>query len=352
MGNDAVFLMIGDLAVHWNGVLIMLAVAAGIILACRMRVRQGMGMDDMLIAALGSMAAGLVGARIYYCWNASEYFSGIKAMLDLTNGGYALYGALAGAFVATLITALVRKVSPGQLLDAQAPGLALAIAIGRWGAAFTGENLGDVTERLTFFPFAVYSEVEKEWRSSLFLYQSLIAAVLCVVLVMLVSRRYVQKTAGGTDGNIYMMFLLCYSLTQGIFEIYRADRLYFHPLFIVKLKTVPISLAVGAVVSAAVLSVFILRAMFKGGLKLNPGTIWPVFACAAGYLCCFNVTLRFPLSDTLAAVVAAAGAAGLILTGAVLYRNEALQDAPPQKTGMRRQPSPAKAPQSSASYWD
>lgn len=356
MGNDAIFLMIGDLAVHWNGLIIMLAVAAGIALACRLRVQQGCGADDMLIASLASMAAGLVGARIYYCWNASEYFSGTKAMLDLTNGGYALYGALIGALIATIITALLRKVSVGSLLDAQAPGLALAIAIGRWGAAFTGENLGDVTEKLNFFPFAVFSEVEKEWRSSLFLYQSLIAAVLCAVLVMLVRRCYVQRSMNSPAGNIYMLFLLCYSLTQGVFEIYRTDRLYFHPLFIVKLKTVPISLAVGAVLSAAVLSIFILRSMFKGGLKLNVSTLWPVLACAAGYVCYFNVTLRFPLSDTLAAVVAAAGAAGLILTGAALFLRETRNGASGGSYAAphRRAASPVsrKSAAKEPSYWD
>jgi len=357
MGNDAIFLMIGEFAFHWNGLIIMIAVAAGIILSCRVRVKQGCGVDDMLISALASMAAGLIGARVYYCWNASEYFSGTKSMLDLTNGGYALYGALIGAFIATIVTALVRKVNVGQLLDAQAPGLALAIAIGRWGAAFTGENLGDVTDKLTFFPFAVFSETENEWRSSLFLYQSLIAAALCLVLMRLVNRRYSQCTMKCNPGNIYMMFLLCHSLPQGVFEIYRADRLYFHPMFIVKLKTVPISLAVGAVISATVLSVFILRSMFKGGIKLNLSTIWPVFACAAGYVCYFNITMRFPLSDTLATILAAAGAGGLILTGAALfYREAGGSPALDQKRGetlkMSGSSTGRKKGRQVVSYWD
>jgi|GEM_PF-1648400 len=353
MGNDAVFLMIGDLAVHWNGLIIMLAAAAGAALACYARTRQGYGLDDMLIAVMASMAAALAGSRIYYCWNASEYFSGIGSMLDLTNGGYAVYGALIGAVIATAATALIRRVDPWELLDAQAPGLALAIAIGRWGAAFTGENLGDVTESLTFFPFAMYSEAEGEWRSCLFVYQSLIAAVLCAVLMKLVEGRYVRRTLGCRSGNIYLMFLLCYCLSQGVFEIYRTDRLYFHPIFINKLKTVPISLAVGAVISAAVLSVFILRAMFKDRLRLTLGTLWPVAACAAGYVCYFNVTMRFPLSDTLAILLAVIGAVILIATGWVLFVNE-LRQTPslPQNPRRRSAPSPRRTAPEANSYWD
>lgn len=362
MGNDAQFLIIGSFSVRWNGVIIMLAAAVGIITACSMRKAQKRNVDDMLFAAIAALVCGFVGARFYYYWNMEEQFSGNGGFLDLTNGGYGLYGGLFGFAAAILATALIRRRKPGELLDAAAPGIAIAVAIGRWGAAFTGENIGEITESFTFFPLAMYNETENSWRSSLFLYQSVIALVLFFVTQTLVKRKYADGVLDCASGDIFLLFAILYAAPQGVFEELRADRIYFNTVFIQKLQTVPVSLCMSAVASALALSVFILRAMKRKGINL--GTLWPVAACAAAYLCYFNITLRFELpSETLSKLVLIIGSVGLILVGIALFRSfvgtqgqeklpedntsrRGFDDAPARPAAKKRRSAPQ------PSYWD
>ncbi len=318
MGDNSLFLIIDNFAIYWNGVTIMIAVLAGMLLAAGLRVMQKRDMNNLLIASIASAAGAFIGARIFFYWNASEYFSDFWDIFNFTNGGYAVFGGIIGALVATIIVARVRKESIGELLDVMAPGLALAVSIGRWGALFTGENLGQPVEKLQKLPFAVYSESEGTWLSALFFYQSVIALIICAALVCLFRAKYSKHSLRCKTGDIYLMFLFLYSLPQGIFEMHRIDALFFHSLIILRLKSVPVSLAFSAICSAVTLSIFILRRVFRSGVSIS--TAWPVLACAVGYFSYFNVTLRVNLpSEELEQALVIVGGIILLITGIVLF---------------------------------
>ena len=318
MGDNARFLIIDGFSVHWNGIILMLALIAGAALVYFLRKFQKGSTDNLLICIIASLVGAFVGARIYYYWNAVELFRSFSEILSFSNGGYAVYGALIGAVVCIIICALVLKEPAGELLDVMAPGMALAIGIGRWGAAFTGENTGPAVERLQKFPFAVFNETEGTWMSGFFFYQSLIALFICAAVSTVFLRRYKTAEIRSRACDVFLLFILLYSLPQGVFELFRIDPLYFHPIFINKLKTVPISLAVSAVLSAAALSVMILRRMSLYGITI--ATSWPVAACAAGYFLYFNVTMRLELGgEELEKKLVYLGCAILLVTGFILY---------------------------------
>jgi len=317
MGDNARFLIINSFSVHWNGVIIALAMLACVLLSLFLRSMQRRSINNLLITAIVSIVCAFIGSRIYFYWNASEYFSGFGEIFSFTNGGYAMYGALMGAVVGTAACSYFLKESLGELLDVIAPGIALGIGIGRWAALFSGENLGPAVDSLQQFPFAVYSEAESAWMSAFFFYQSLIALVICGITCYLFFAKYVRKNLKCKTGDIFLMFALLYTLPQGVFELFRIDPLYFHPIFIKKLKTVPISLAWSAIFSAAVLSIFILRRVFRNGVSLS--TAWPVAACAAGYIGYFNITMRIEMPDNIANALVVIGCILLIVTGVALF---------------------------------
>jgi phosphatidylglycerol:prolipoprotein diacylglycerol transferase len=103
-----------------------------------------------------ALIGGIIGARIWHILfpPASMVAQGITTgfylthpldAINLRNGGLGIPGAVAGGVFAFWIYARVKKVSLAIWLDAVAPGLALAQAIGRWGNYFNQEVYGAPT---------------------------------------------------------------------------------------------------------------------------------------------------------------------------------------------------------------
>lgn len=370
MTENSIFLIIGDTLLYWHGLIVMLGVIAGAALSCFLRTWQGhKKLNDLLIAILISLPLALVGARIYFCWHGQSMFSDKSQYYDLSNGGYSVYGALFGVFIGIAIAALIQRRSVGEMLDVSVPGTALAIAIGRMGAAFSAENLGSEVTAGLFqrFPFAMYCENEGIWRSALFSYQSLIALLICAGSIYLVRQKYCEKTLACKKGDIYLLFVVVYFVIQGIFECYRTDALYFNAMRIQKLQTIQAGMPMGAIFSAAALAVFILRMMWRKKFALS--TLWSVFACAISYFCYFNIVLRVEIHDALAMFLFIGGCLGLIAIGVSLFLSSAeiqfdrstlgrprpsgRSDRParrqPESHGESRKPSRSKPPK--VDYW-
>jgi len=209
------------------------------------------------------------------------------------------------------------------MLDVSVPGTALAIAIGRVGAAFSGENLGGEVRAGLFqrYPFAMYSESEGIWRSALFTWQSLVALLLCAGAVYLIQQKYTRKTLSCKKGDIYLLFVVVYFVIQGAFESYRTDALYFDSSIVQKLGTVPAGMPMSAVFSAAALGFWIIRNMLRNKFALS--SLWHIPACAAAYFCYFNIVLRFEIHDALAILLFICGCLGLIAVAVSLFLSSA-----------------------------
>jgi len=84
--------------------------------------------------------AGLLGARIFHILEYPREFLADPAGMIFTRGGFTIFG---GLIVGTLTAAWYtrrKKVSIPLLLDAAAPGLMLAYAIGRIGCQISGDG--------------------------------------------------------------------------------------------------------------------------------------------------------------------------------------------------------------------
>lgn len=344
MTENSIFLIIGNTLIYWYGLVVCLGLLGGAALTCWLRHKQGhRDLSDMLIALLASLACSFIFARIFFCWHGNSMFNDSAQYLNLGNGGYSLYGALFGMPIGLAAAAMIQHRDVGEMLDVSVPGAALAIAIGRMGAAFSGENLGLEVSSGLFqrFPFAMYSENEGIWRSALFTYQSLFSLLLCAGALFLLNRKYGEKSLNCKNGDIYLLFVVFFFVLQGIFESYRVDALLFNSKLITKLQTVPAGMPLGAIFSAAALSVFILRLMWKKKFALST-LVYPL-ACAVSYFCYFNIVLRLEIPDALAIFLFAAGCLGLLAVGTHLFLSLAGVQLPAHQTS--RAPSrPTEAP--------
>ncbi|MEJ5927398.1 prolipoprotein diacylglyceryl transferase [Corynebacterium sp. H128] len=130
-----------------------LCIVAGILVAIwltkRRYLARGGNPDVVLDAALIAVPAGIIGGRIYHViTDNDQYFCDTCNPVDalkVTNGGLGIWGAVALGVLCVWVMMRVRKLPFAPLLDAAAPGIILAQAIGRLGNYFNQELYGGPT---------------------------------------------------------------------------------------------------------------------------------------------------------------------------------------------------------------
>ncbi len=138
-----------DLSIHAYALWILLGIIVGLVITNRRLVARGVESWLILDVAIFAVPLGIIGGRAYHVLtHPADYFAGqdLVHVLYVWEGGMAIFGALilggAGAWIACRFAGL-RFVT---LLDAIAPGLLIAQAIGRLGNYFNHELFGGPTD--------------------------------------------------------------------------------------------------------------------------------------------------------------------------------------------------------------
>lgn len=207
-----------------------LCIIAGIIVAMlianrRWRARGGTA-DSLETVIVVAIPFGIVGARLYHVITDYELYFGpgrhpIDA-LKIWNGGLGIWGAVALGALGAYLVARRRGIAFAALLDAIAPGLVVAQAIGRLGNWFNSELFG----RPTTLPWALqiapaYRPVGYQQYATFhptFLYELIWDLAVAVVLVR-ADRRYRLG-----HGKVFALYIVCYTAGRFWIEALRIDR--------------------------------------------------------------------------------------------------------------------------------
>jgi phosphatidylglycerol:prolipoprotein diacylglycerol transferase len=246
--------------IAFYGITIAIAMLAGLWLAMAVAKKTGENPDDYFNLAMVAIVCALIGARAYYVffqWD--SYKDNPIEILNLRQGGLAIYGGVIGGVLATWCFAKVKKLKFARLADTACMGLVLGQIIGRWGNFFNREAFGSYTDSLFAMQLplnAVYSwDVTQEMMDHLqtingvsyiqvhptFLYEGMWNLIL---LIFLLSYRKHRKF----EGEIFLMYLLGYGLGRAWIESLRTDQLW------IPGTTIPVSqvLAICLVILSAV----------------------------------------------------------------------------------------------------
>ena len=137
------------LEIAFYGCTMATGILVGYLLAAKEAKRTGQNPDDYLDMLLYAVFFALVGARLYYVLFKWDYYGkNLMQILNLRQGGLAIYGGIIGAFTTVYFFAKKRKLSWLQMLDTACPGLAAGQVIGRWGNFFNREAFGGYTDGL------------------------------------------------------------------------------------------------------------------------------------------------------------------------------------------------------------
>ncbi len=220
---------LGPLALRWYGLLIALAVLAGLALATRLG--KARDIDPTLIGDLLPLLVlgAVLGARLYYVvleWR--QYAANPMDALAIWRGGIAIHGALLGGILTTILFCRWRRQPFWPLLDVLMPAVALGQAIGRWGNFFNSEAFGLPTQlpwKLQIPAANRPSEfLDQLYFHPTFLYESVWNLGVCLLLLLLfraAGRGRIQLPAGALS----CVYLMAYSSGRVWIEALRIDPL-------------------------------------------------------------------------------------------------------------------------------
>ena len=260
------------LNVAFYGVIIAVGMIAGALVAYSDARRTGQKVDDYIDYTLFGMLGAIVGARLYYVIFEWDYYgSNLKEIINVRNGGLAIYGGIIGAVLVLLIFCKIKKLKPLKMLDTIVLGLIVGQIIGRWGNFFNREAYGGFTDCIFAMQIPVKDAavVADELIVSIhgaeyvqvhptFLYESFLNLILFIILMVFRNKRKFY-------GETLCRYLLGYGIIRFFIEGMRTDQLTFHG--------VAVSQVLSAVLAVGALGVIIImRVRLRGSESLITDT--------------------------------------------------------------------------------
>ena len=205
--------------IAWYGIFVTIGILCGIFYAFwRGQKNNGISSDNMIDVAIFSIPAAIIGARLYYVIFDLDKFPTLFSVIEIWNGGLAVYGGIIFGLGTAFLVCKIKKLSFLKVFDAGAPAIMLGQIIGRWGNFVNMEAYGSKTAlpwRMSVENFSTqYAEVHPT-----FLYESLWNLIGFVIINII----YKKKKF---DGQIFLMYITWYGFGRMLIEGLRTDSLY------------------------------------------------------------------------------------------------------------------------------
>ena len=214
---------VGPLQLRAYGLFIAIGVVAAVWIAQRRWFDRGGDPSDISRLAVWSVAAGLVGARVYHVITDYQRFEGRWLhTFAIWEGGLGIPGGLIAGVLTGAWVARRRGLPVAQLLDVVAPAIPVAPAIGRLGNWFNQELYGRPTDLrwgLRISPEhrpAGYEHIATYHPT--FLYEALWNLALAGLLVL-----YERRHPGARPGRLFALYVAGYALGRLGVEALRID---------------------------------------------------------------------------------------------------------------------------------
>ena len=206
---------IGNFDVYWYGIII----AAGMLLAMWYAFRHapdfGIDGDRLVDVVFVGVVAGVICARAYYVIFAPFRYESFWQMIDIRQGGLAIYGGIIGAFVFGGLMAKLRKVPILPLFDLVGICFLIGQGIGRWANFVNAEAHGGETD----LPWGMTIDGGTPVHPT-FLYESLWNLIGFTLL------HFYSKKKRAFAGEITLLYFAWYGFGRFFIEGLRTDSLY------------------------------------------------------------------------------------------------------------------------------
>ena len=222
-------LEIGPLTIHFYALCIITGIAIAIWLGDkRFRAQAFNGRSVVSEVAITAVPAGILGGRIYHVISSpSAYFGANGNPLDalkIWEGGLGIWGAISLGLLGAYLRyrSLQKRIdlpSFAVFVDALAPGILFAQAIGRFGNWFNGELFGrpldtwwalDVPSKYRPFGFSEFESFHPT-----FLYEAIWCTLVATLLIVFGKRL--------KAGQVFAAYVFAYCIGRFFIELIRID---------------------------------------------------------------------------------------------------------------------------------
>ncbi|AZO95208.1 prolipoprotein diacylglyceryl transferase [Iocasia frigidifontis] len=234
---DPVAFYIGSLGIRWYGVIIAAATLIAMFLINREAAQQGIASDFFLDYFLITIPAAIIAARLYYVvFNFKIYKGNIRRIFAFREGGIAIHGAVLAGLLVLIILSRKRGVSFWQAADIIAPALVLGQSFGRWGNFINREAYGGIVSKefISIFPDFIERQmhINGYYHHPAFLYESSWDLLVFIFLISIRRKEFIKK------GDLFLLYLITYSLGRFFIEGIRTDSLMLGPWRIAQLVSI------------------------------------------------------------------------------------------------------------------
>lgn len=225
-------LILGPLTFRWGGLLLICGLLAGILLTLWRAKRIAEGFDLVLELLMPLLVWGMVGARLWHILTppissvqlgltVSHYFSHPLDILSLWIGGYGIAGALLACAMVLFIFSRSNGLNYFELTDLFAPGMLLALAIGRVGNYFNQEIYGLPTD----LPWGILIDLPHRLNGyeAVSTYHPLFAYEAGLSLLIVLAAFWIMWSRELPAGVLSAGLLAAYSLIRILLEFLRLD---------------------------------------------------------------------------------------------------------------------------------
>ena len=221
------YIDVGPLRIHFYALFILTGIILALLLTESRLKTRGVESGVALDVSLWAIPFGILGARFYHViTHPNDYFfegADLLAVFRIWEGGLAIFGALLFGSIGAYLGARQSGIKFLSYLDAVAPGVLLAQAVGRWGNYFNNELFGQPTD----LPWGLQiSSDNPAYPAGLpegvlfhptFLYESIWSLVGVAILL------HADKRFNLRWGKMFGLYLIYYSIGRVWVEAIRID---------------------------------------------------------------------------------------------------------------------------------
>ena len=221
--------------IAYYGIIIGTAILLGFVIATSEAKRTGQDPESYLDMGMFGVVFGIIGARLYYVlFSWDMYKDNLLEILNIREGGLAIYGGVIAAVLTVIIAAKIKHLSAPQIFDTIALALLNGQMLGRWGNFFNREAFGGYTDSLFAMRLPIdavrSSDVTEQMRMHIqsiggveyiqvhptFLYESIWDLVVFLILIFIL---YKKKQQHGIimKGNCF--FFICSDMDLDVYGL-------------------------------------------------------------------------------------------------------------------------------------
>ena len=207
--------------IYFYGVIIAAGFLLAILYCARSAKRFGIREDDLYDLSLWLIPLSIVGARLYYVlFKLDYYLSRPGEIVEIWNGGLAIYGGVIAGVIVMLLVCRRKKIPWQAMMDLVIYGLLIGQILGRWGNFMNREAFGSETDIFCRMCLTA-PDGSSVCVHPTFLYESLWNLVGLIFLIV-----WERKGGRRYDGQAALGYFFWYGLGRAWIEGLRTDSLY------------------------------------------------------------------------------------------------------------------------------